>query len=177
MQSPIPMLVATIALVSCSSTDAKKDAIPGRPANVKVVAATVKGNHYIANRVGTHSVFSNDSTIEWLEPLPGQEFEKKFVEEVKTLDLNFISDTAVTVKYGGKVSNGTYKVDDITGEDDKAGIKLRISYVDEQFKFGDGPASPVTFTYLVEGMDENKLLLETPRSINRRKAVVLMNKQ
>lgn len=136
----------------------------------------VKGKKYQAEKAGTHSVFENDKEIEWLEPKEENKFEKQIADEAKTLRLDFINDTAVIVAAKDKRYNGTYKADDMVKEDEKPGIKLRVSYIDEEFKFGDGPAMEVTYTYLVEGISDKNLLLETPGSMNRRKIVVLMNK-
>ena len=150
---------------------------PQPPASVKAVLDELKGEKYKVEKAGTHSVFENDKEIEWLEPKEEDKFEKQIADEAKTLQLNFTNDTAVTVTVKDKTYVGTYKADDVVKEDEKPGIKLRISYIDEEFKFGDGPATEVTYTYLVEGISDNSLLLETPRSMNRRKIVVLMNKQ
>jgi hypothetical protein len=150
--------------------------LPEAPASIKAVQDEVKGKKYKAERAGTHSVFENDKEIAWLNPKDEDKFEKEIEDESKSLQLEFINDTSVTVIAKDKIYNGTYVVNDTTKEDEKSGIKLRISYVDEEFKFGDGPASLVTYTYLVEGISDKNLLLETPRSMNRRKIVVLMNK-
>jgi hypothetical protein len=171
-------VAATIIIFSaCSSGDSKKGGLPEKPASVKTVQDGVKGKKYITERVGTHGVFSNDSSIQWLEPKKEDKFEQEIVNESKTFQLTFVSDTSVTVMMKDKTHNGTYAINDIVNENEKLGIKLRISYVDEEFKFGDGPASKVTYTYLVEGINEKSLLLETPRSMNNRTIVLLMNKQ
>jgi hypothetical protein len=176
--SKLPILIAAITIValnSCSS-ETNKNSLPEAPASIKAVKDEVKGKKYKAEKAGTHSVFENDKQIKWLEPKKEDDFEKKIADESKSLQFDFVNDTAVTVIAKGKTYTGTYAADDIVKEDEKPGIKLRISYVDEEFKFGDGPASMVTYTYLVEGISNKSILLETPRSMNRQKIVVLMNK-
>jgi hypothetical protein len=171
--------VAAIILVttnSCSSRTAQ-NALPEAPASVKAVKDEVKGKKYKVGKAGTHSLISTDKEIQWLEPKKEDAFEKEIADESKSLQLDFMNDTLVTVLVKDKTYKGTYAVDDIVKEDEKPGIKIRISYVDEEFKFGDGPASLVTYTYIVEGISDKSLLLETPRSMNRRKIVVLMNRQ
>lgn len=182
---PKPLfLIALIAIViasSCSSVP-DKPTLPNAPASVKAVQDEVKGKKYKVEKAGTHSVFANDKEIEWLEPKKDtsnqlNKFENQIVDDAKSLSLHFVNDTSVTVTIKDKTFNGTYIVNDTTKEDEKPGIKLRISYVDEEFKMGDGPASIVTYTYIVEGISDKSLLLGTPRSMNDKKIVVLMSKQ
>ncbi len=168
-------MIISMTLQACDSKT-KSISLPQPPASVKAVLDELKGKKYQVEKAGTHSVFENDKGIEWLEPKEENKFEKQIVDEEKTLQLDFVNDTAVTVTAKDKTYSGTYKADDIVKEDEKPGIKLRISYINEEFKFGDGPATEVTYTYLVEGISDKSLLLETPRSMNRRKIVVLMNK-
>jgi hypothetical protein len=160
---------------SCSSND--EAALPSAPASVKAVQAELKGKAYKVVKAGTHSLISTDKEITWLELKENEKFEKGIVDDSKSTHLNFVNDTAVTVLYKGKKNEGTYKVDDVTGEDEKPGIKLHISYVDDEFKFGDGAPMKVTYTYLIEGISSKNLLLETPRTMNDRKIVVLMSKE
>ncbi|MEI9810143.1 MAG: hypothetical protein WDO16_21005 [Bacteroidota bacterium] len=173
------ILLSFITIILLNSCSLKKDnaALPAPPASVKAVLDGVKGSKYITEKAGTNSPFKDDKTIQWLEPKKENEFEKKIVDEAKTLQLNFTNNTAVIVSAKDKTYNGTYRADDIQKEDEEPGIKLRISYIDEEFKFGDGPATEVTYTYFVEGIDDKGLLLLTPRSMNNRKIVVLMKKQ
>ncbi len=170
-------LVAIVALTSsCTSNNSKKAAMPEPPVSIKAVSETIKGNKYKTEQAGIHSLITTDKEVQWLEPNKEEKFEKDMVDESKTLRFDFINDTAVTVAYKGKTYNGSYSVDDVTGENDNTGIKIRVSYVDEQFKFGDGPASKVTYSYIVEGINDKSILLQTPRSMNQRNIVVLMNK-
>jgi hypothetical protein len=169
------MLISMILQACVSKTNSIS--LPQPPTSVKAVLDELKGKKYQAEKAGTHSVFENDKEIEWLNPKKEDEFEKKITDEAKTLRLDFVNDTAVTVTAKDKTYSGTYKADDEVKEDEKPGVKHRICYIiDEEFKLGDGPATEVTYTYLVEGISGKNLLLETPRSMNRRKIVVLMSK-
>jgi hypothetical protein len=172
------VLMAAITVVMASSCSSKsgETALPAAPSSVKAVKDEVKGKKYKAEKAGTHSVFADDKEITWLEPKKENEFEKKIVDEAKTLQFDFVNDTSVTVIMKDKTYNGTYIVNDTTKEDEKAGIKLRISYVDDEFKMGDGPASLVTYTYLVEGIGEKSILVQSPRSMNNKNIVLLMKK-
>lgn len=169
----LPVVLSAVMLISsCSS----KEEAPQPPSSVKAVQDEVKGKKYKAEKAGVHSLISTDKEVKWEDPKTEGEFEKKTMDEAKSLQLDFKNDTAVTVVSKNKTYEGTYSVDDVATEDQKPGIKLRISYVDEEFKFGDGPASKVTYTYIVEGISNKSLLLVTPQSLNDRKMVLLMNK-
>ena len=183
----LPALFAGILLASCSSNETKEAketkeiVLPGAPSSVKAVQDNIKGKKYKVEKAGTHSLISTDKDITWLEPKEDNKFEKEIVDESKSLQLDFVNETSVTITMKKKAKDttyqGTYVVDTLTSEDEKPGIKLRISYEDDEFKLGDARFSKVIYTYLVEGINEKSLLLETPRSMNNRKIVVLMNKQ
>ncbi|MBL7740413.1 MAG: hypothetical protein JNK14_14445 [Chitinophagaceae bacterium] len=173
----IPACFIFCMLIQACSSGPGTTALPGAPVSVKAVQDEVKGKRYKAEKAGTHSPFKDDKTIEWLEPKAEDKFEKGIADDSKTLQLEFFNDTSVTVNYKSKSYTGTYVVDEVTGEEERPGIKLRVSYIDEEFKLGDGPATKVTYTYIVDGLNDKSLLLETPRSMNNRKIVVLMNKQ
>lgn len=162
---------------SCSSGKEKEPALPAAPASVKAVQDEIKGKIYQAKKAGTHSLISTDKEITWLEPTEKEKMEKEVADESKSIRMNFTNDTSVIVSIKGKTHTGTYSVGNETKEDEKEGIKIRVSYVDEEFKFGDGPAMKVTYLYLVEGINNKSILLETPRSLNQRKIVILMNKE
>ena len=172
----VSVALIAVVIISCSSAGSKKIAIPDPPTSIASVQETVKGKKFKVERAGTHSLISSDKDIQWLDPKTENQFEKEMADESGTLQFDFKNDTSITFVYKNKSYNGTYAVDDAFGEGDKPGIKIRISYVDEELRFGDGPASKVKATYVVEGISDNSLLLQTPRSMNQRTIVVLMNK-
>ena len=59
-------------------------------------------------------------------------------------------------------------------EEEKRGIKLRINYSDSIDLGGSKIASSMTLSYLVIGISDKELLLETGRSFNNRKLAVWM---
>jgi hypothetical protein len=177
-RSFLPVVIFIVVnMNSCSSNESRQNLLPAAPSSIKAVLQEVKGKKYKADKAGTHSLIPTDKEIEWLEPKKEDDFQKKIVDESKSLELNFINDTSIIVIVKDKMYTGTYSADTVTKENEKPGIKLRISYADEEFRFGDTPASTVTFTYTIEGINDNSLLLETARSMNERKIVVLMKKQ
>ena len=101
---------------------------------------------------------------------------KDATAEALDLSLQFINDTAATVFKKGQSFPATFFIDEVTGEqeDETPGIKLHISFIDPDFSFGND-LSKITYTYHVLGLDGKKIMLETPRSINRQKLITLMS--
>jgi hypothetical protein len=161
--------------MSCSSDEVGKNDFPAAPSSMEAVKKALPGASYKAEKAG-YRFLSTDKEIKWLEPKAEDKMEKEVVEKVKTTQLHFVNDTACLVEIAGKKYPGTYVVDDTINYEEKPGIKIRISYVDEEFKFGDAPASMVTYTYIVEGISNKKLLLQTPRSLNNKNIIILMSK-
>ncbi len=120
---------------------------------------------------------STDKKIEWFGSTSENEMEKKVVGKAISTGFHFLNDTACLVIMEGKNYSATYIVDDEARQDETAGIRIRISYEDNEFSFADGSASMVTYTYLVEGISDKNLLLETPRSLNRKNIILLMNRE
>jgi hypothetical protein len=158
---------------SCSSKKSKEETL-GPPASAKAVRNIVKGARFNVEKAGIR-IFSTDKEIQWLEPKEDKKFEKQAIDESKSLRIYFLNDTSCLVALKDKDYQGTYTIDEQAKEDEKPGMKLRISYVDEDFKFGDGPASKVTYTYIIEAVSNKSLLLQTPRSLNDKNIILLMN--
>jgi hypothetical protein len=100
---------------------------------------------------------------------------KDYLKERMAFTIEFVNDTAAILNDENKKITGTYKFDNETSEDEKEGIKLRISYRDSSVSF-PGAAGPMimTYTFAIAGADEKALLMELPRSYNNRKVAVLM---
>jgi hypothetical protein len=176
MQKLSFFVLVVIVSTACSSKTGSAS-LPARPASAKAVQDGLKGNKYKAEKAGTHSPFKDDTEIGWIMTGKETDFERKIANEATSLQLHFTNDTTVLVSANNKTYNGTYFADDKQGEDETPGIRLRISYIDEEFAFGNATPESITYTYIVEGINDKSLLLETPRSMNNRKIVVLMNKQ
>lgn len=165
------LTLVSVILFACS---AGKDSLPPAPASVNAVKEAVKGKKYMASNAGFHPI-SNDKQVEWLQPKKDNKTEKDVAEETKSLHLEFVDDTTIIVSIKGKTYKGKYRLDDEKGDDENAGIKLRTTYADESFSFGGNEPMEVTYTYVVEGINSKSLLLLTPRSLNNKKIVVLLD--
>ncbi len=174
---PCLLISTTVILFSCSSSG---DTIPPAPANSKEVQQFVKGKKLQTAKTGFYGnlTVNGKTEVEWIDAAKTEnKFIKEAVEEQKDFVLQFTDDTTVVVFTKDTSYTGTYKADDEADQydDGRQGVKLRITYVDPSFTFGNSEPSPVTYTYFVLGLDEKRLLLELPRDINRRKLVSLFS--
>lgn len=172
------LLLAVTALSSCSSNTSTIIQLPAKPASIDDAAKTVKGKSYETKKVAIVSVFEMDkeNPYQWMNDMDDTTTHfRDYLKKRMSFSLRFINDTTVTLNEEGKETSATYKFDTETGEDEKEGIKLRISYPDDSMSFPgvDGPMI-MTYSFLLTGVDESSLLLETPGSYNNRKVAVLM---
>jgi len=173
-------IIATLMIViSCNNTttttatsESSTAKLPEKPGSIEAVHATLKGKSYKTINAGTVSPFEmdKDNPYEWQDKLQDTSA-KKYLSENMAFKLNFLNDSSVTVFDDGEEKQGTYRVDTTATEDYPTGTKLKLSYMSSMF--GTVP-SLLTFTYLVNGINDKQLFLQTPREVNNRKVVVLM---
>ena len=179
MRTIFLLLTITLIAESCGNSAGETVTIPAKPASPDAVKQYVKGKTYKSIKAGTASTFEIDkeNPYQWLdEKKDTTKFVRNYLAERLQFTLQFVNDTAVEFTDDNKKTTGVYKFDTETGEDEKEGVKLRISYVDTSMQFpGASGAATMTYTYPVAGADEKSLLLETPRSFNNRKVVILMS--
>ncbi len=181
-------LLATIMLFSCGQD--KKDSLPVKPQDLNSVKTLIKGKKYTTQKTGFYGTIAvnDETTVNWIDiaekkkqlakntnnmtaqtELTAAERELKFA-------VQFVNDTAATVFSNGTSIPATYAVDNIVDDygNDKESVKIRLTYADPSFSFGNELASEMTFTFLVVGADEKSLLLQTPRTINRQPLISLL---
>ena len=175
------IFLCTALFISCNSnkTESKqKTATPPTPTGVDAVAQTLKGKNYSVDKVATISNFEmdKDSPYDWMDGKKDTTaFTRKFVAERMKMKMNFTNDTAILFTDEEKTIEALYKLDTLTGDDEKSGIKLRVSYLDSSITFPSFTEPRLmTYTFPVLGINNESLLLETPRSLNNRKIAVLM---
>lgn len=179
----ITLLLLSIILVtgSCGIDNAATLSLPPKPSSPEALKKFVAGKSFKSIKAGTVSPFQMDkeNPYQWLdEKKDTTTFARNFISKRMQFTLQFVNDSSVIFTDDGKQTAGIYLFDTETGEEEKEGIKLRISYVDTSMYF-PGASGPVTLTstYPVAGADDNSLLLGTPRSFNNRPVVILMKKQ
>jgi len=179
------VFMALFFFASCSNETKTQNGVnvPGAPKDLGTVKTTLVGKNYEMNQAGVLSPFKMDADnpIEWFSTEKDtSRFFKDFLDDVMKTSFAFSNDSVVNFVSGKTSATGKWKLDEEQGEDEKPGIKLRITYEDTTGSFGFGNSTEpmeMTFTYLVSGLGENSLLLELPREYNRRKVVALLNKK
>lgn len=153
--------------------------LPDKPKSVADVQKNVAGKKFQTVSTGFYGAVSvNDKReVEWIDVKTEKgEYEKKAVEEEKNFAIEFINDTAAKIFIRDTAITGKYAIDDKAGQYDevKEGIKIRLTYSDPNSGFGGGIFSEMTYTYVVAGSDAKKLLLQLPRTVNRRPVISLL---
>lgn len=176
-------LLASLLLISCNG---KKEAtIPGPPSSTTAVKEIINGKTFITSRVGTLSAFANGIDKEkpfiWLDDeKESDKFTKDYETERKKFQLVFVNDTTIRITDDGKTWDAVYKLDDAVQEDEKPGIRLRISYEDKEGSMGfPGTTTPMMLTssYLVAGIGENEMIVEAPRKFNNRPVILWLKRK
>jgi hypothetical protein len=183
MKQLITLLGLSLIIISCSNNNKETaaTALPPKPASTDAVLNIIKQKNYTAEKIATLSPFEMDkeNPYDWFdEKKDTSSFTKTFLKERLGMQLRFKNDTSVSLIDDNKTTEAIYKLDTIIKEEEKPGIKLRISYPDSSMSF-PGVTEPMimTYTFNVLGIDEKSLLLETPRSYNNRKVVALLKKE
>ena len=169
-------ILMSVFMYSCS--DNSSDQLPQKPVSVEEVKDFLRAKEFITERTGFFSnITINDKTeMEWIDVDKEKEkYAKEAAVEQKKFALKFVSDSVVTLFKRDTSFAATYNIDNEAGDrdEDDEGIKLKISYTDPEFSFG-GTDSPITFTYVILGTEGDKLLLQLPQTINRRKLISLL---
>lgn len=168
-----------VFILFASGCSSPADKAPAAPSGIKAVQDFIKGKKLAVKKLGFYDnlTVNGETEVKWLDLANEKDKTTKgAVESEMGLALQFVNDTAVIILKEGKTYSGTYAVDDAVNEsgDENPGLKLRITYPDPEFSF-DGTAGEVTYTYAVLGIDDKRIMLQTPRSINRQKLISLMS--
>lgn len=169
-------VMMSVLMYSCSDNSSGR--LPEKPGSVQEVKDLLKTKEFMTERTGfLSSITINDKTeIEWINvDKEKDKYAKEAAVGQKKFALKFENDSMVTLFKKDTNFAAIYQIDNEVGEYDEGeeGIKLRVSYSDPEFNFA-GADSPVTFTYVVLGAEGDKLLLQLPQTINRRKLVSLL---
>ena len=182
-------LFATVMLLSCTENK-KEESLPAKPKDVNSVQTLIKGKKYTTKKLGFYDIIFVDGEkgVKWIDvaekqkPLaknPDDNFTKmelEPIEEELKFGVQFVNDTAATVFVRDTSFAASYVVNDGVGQYDevKEGIKIRLTYTDPSFSFGGGEPMEMTVTYVVIGADDKRLLVQTPRSIDRKPLISLL---
>ena len=166
-------IATVLILIAACST---KKTMPEAPASPDATAKLLMGKNWLVTRTGTLSPFQmdNKTSYDWLDEMKdADDFIKKTLGEMATLQIKFVNDTLVNVT-GLKDAPLEQKYGVVAGgEEDLSTVKLEFSYYGTD-PFGGTEKMDLTYSYPVLGINENTFLLATPRSVNERKIVLMM---
>jgi hypothetical protein len=164
--------MALLFLMACSS----KPAMPEAPTTLEATTKMLTGKNWVAVKVGILSPFQTEgkSSYDWLDDMKEpDEFIKTTLNEMAGLQFKFVSDTLANVS-GVKDAPAEQKYAVAAGEEDDASkVKLEFTYEGPDF-FDNTKKSVMTYSYPVLGISDKALILATPRSVNDRRVVVMM---
>lgn len=182
-------MLATVMLLSCTENK-KEESLPAKPQDVNSVQTLIKGKKYTTQQLGFYDIIIVDGErdVKWIDVAEKQKqlaknpddnfvkMELKPIEEELKFGVQFVNDTAATVFVRDTSFAATYVVNDVVGQYDevKEGIKIRLTYTDPSFSFGGGEPMEMTVTYVVIGADDKRLLVQTPRAIDRKPLISLL---
>lgn len=182
-------LLATVMLLSCTENK-KEESLPAKPKDVNSVQTLIKGKKYTTKKLGFYDIIIVDGEkgVKWIDVAekqkqltknPDDNFTKtelEPIEEELKFGVQFVNDTVATVFVRDTNFAATYVVNDVVGQYDevKEGIKIRLTYTDPSFSFGGGEPMEMTVTYVVIGADDKRLLVQTPRTIDRKPLISLL---
>jgi len=173
MRKSILLPIAAFFIQSCNevNSDKKELVIPKMPASVDAVKAEIKNKSYEVIDVGTIDLFNE---FNWASASKDtSKFYTDYIAERKGFTLQFLNDSTAKANDEKKIFEATYNLE----KDTSAAVLLNLQYVDSSFSFNPGEPMMMTSTYKIRGIDNNSLLLETPREMNRRKVILLMKKK
>lgn len=182
-------LFTTVMLLSCTENK-KEESLPAKPKDVNSVQTLIKGKKYTTKKLGFYDIIIVDGEkgVKWIDVAekqkqlaknPDDNFTKtelEPIEEELKFGVQFVNDTVATVFVRDTNFAATYVVNDVVGQYDevKEGIKIRLTYTDPSFSFGGGEPMEMTVTYVVIGADDKRLLVQTPRTIDRKPLISLL---
>ena len=176
-------LASAILFGACTSNT--KEVIPAAPASVTDANKLIKGKKYSTVKLGVLSPFIYDTAnpVNWqIQKEDTSKFFRDYAAKQLAFTLIFNNDSVCTYfdTDNDKIINAIYSVDNdakLGYEEEKPGIKLRIKYADSLDFGGVKTPAAMTQSFLIQGINDKELLLQTSRSINNRKLVVWMKQQ
>lgn len=180
MKKMIVSLVVFSCLIACS--EKKKENILPAPSSVTEITNLIKNKTFSTERIGTLSPFAakmdREKPNRWFdEEKELDDFAKEYQIERMKFTLRFVNDTLASITDDGKSWDAVYKIDEEVNNEEKVGVKLRLSYPDKEGAMSfPGATEPMTLTstFFVAGINANAMVLETPRQFNRSTVVVWM---
>ena len=164
-----------IVLVACSMNGGTASELPPAPGSVDATRKTLQKNTYTVEDVGFIRTFMDkEDPVKWSGDRDDTTtMYKEFVADRKKLQLEFLTDSSLTISDSKQKYDALYSLE----KDTSAAVLLNIKYADPDFSFAGSEPSVATFTYTIRGISDQQLYLRTPHSYNEQAAVVVMKKK
>ncbi len=176
--------IAIIVSFSACNNAGKSGAVsvPAAPASLQDLAKNINGKNYKTIKLGILSPFAMDSVnpVNWnVEKEDTSQFFRDYAKKQLAFSLSFLKDSSCSFFDADQQKSipAKYSLDNdpkLGSDEEKPGIKLRVKYEDSLDFGGTKTAAKMTLSYLVRGLAEKEIILETGRSYNNRKLVVWM---
>lgn len=149
--------------------------MPGEVTSDQTAANMLKGKKWTVSRTGTLLPFTNDKkSYSWLDEMETpNEFLGKSLAEMSPIQFTFVNDTLANVTGVPETPLQQTYIVTIDENVDLSVPILKLSFDGPSPLEGEGNMR-MTYSYPIYGIDESKMILGTPRSVNERTIVVLM---
>ncbi len=179
------MVLGTAILFAACSNGAKEEAAPAAPKSAADLTGVIKGKKYKVEKLGIVSPFKSDSLnpVNWkIQQQDTSKFFREYAAKQMAFSVDFNGDSLANFMdaEAGKMVKAVYSVvndTDPQGEDEKAGIKIKLVYNDSMEFGGTKTAAKMTLSLRVLGADGGNILLESNRSYNQRPLAMWMKAQ
>lgn len=165
-------LVFLLPFVQCNKANSY---IPKEPHSVAETRSQLVKGVFTVEQVGLGSSSVMNEPVQWMnEETDKAKAEQDFIADRKSLTLHFINETEVKLTDNQRNIRAQYQLE----KDASKTVLMKLTFEDKTFSFpGSNEPMKLTYTYRIRGIDENRLLLETPRQYKYRPVVLLMKKK
>lgn len=165
-------LVFLLPFLQCNKANGY---IPKEPYSVAETRSLLMKGIFIVEQVGLGNSSIMNDPVEWMnEETDTSKAEQDFIADRKSLTLHFIKETEVKLTDNQRNIQAQFQLE----KDASKTVLMKLTFEDKTFSFpGSNEPMKLTYTYRIRGIDETRLLLETPRQYNYRPVVLLMKKK
>jgi hypothetical protein len=179
------VVVIIFAFTACSN---QEKVAPAAPTTAAAALTGLQGKTYKVEKMGLLSRFKMDTInpVNW-DIKDTSSFYKNYAKSQSGLVFTFSKDSAVNFLNPdgssffnpgpAKMIKAIFTTDNdakLQNDEEKPGIKLRIVYNDSLDFGGTKTASKMTQSFLIRGMNEKELIVETGNAFNEQKVVLWM---
>ncbi|TMI65028.1 MAG: hypothetical protein E6H07_03660 [Bacteroidetes bacterium] len=179
MKQVFILSLLAVVIYSCSNSDKQPASrFPDYPVSVATVKEAVKGKSFSVVEVATISPFAMDkeNPYEWMDgKKDSSAHTMEFRNDRLQTKMKFLNDSIVSLTDDYKTTDVAYRFDTTPGPPKKGNMALLLSIPNSNMLM-PGTTTPMlmTYTYYVHGADDKRLFLQTPRTFNNQKVMILL---